>query len=163
VATRQYSTTTEPRKWVSRLFTLVEDIVYMGLGLLLSASAIALLVRTVVRFSGALLGGTSDTLAIELIESVLLVLLLVELLYTVQVSFREHVITAEPFLLVGFIATIRRILVLTAEFPQLAERGETFVRHGMIELGLLSVLVLILVLALVLLRRRPEPPAVSRV
>jgi Phosphate-starvation-inducible E family len=41
--------------------------------------------------------------------------MVVELLYTVQVSFREHTIVPEPFLIVGLVAVIRRILVITAE------------------------------------------------
>jgi uncharacterized membrane protein (DUF373 family) len=43
--------------------------------------------------------------------SFLLILLIVELLYTVQVSFREHAVMPEPFLLVGLIAAIRRVLL----------------------------------------------------
>jgi hypothetical protein len=42
-------------------------------------------------------------------------------LYTVHVSFREHVLTAPPFLLVALIAAVRRILVLTAEARTAAE------------------------------------------
>jgi len=42
----------------------------------------------------------------------------------VQVSFREHVLTAEPFLIVGLIAVTRRLLMLTAEFAKLIELGE---------------------------------------
>jgi len=33
------------RAWIARGFTMIEDIVYVGLGLLLAASAIALLVN----------------------------------------------------------------------------------------------------------------------
>jgi len=39
--------------------------------------------------------------------------MIVEILYTVQVSFSEHALVPEPFLIVGLIATIRRLLVLT--------------------------------------------------
>ena len=42
--------------------------------------------------------------------------MIVEILYTLQVSFREHTLVAEPFLIVGLIAAIRRVLILTAEF-----------------------------------------------
>jgi hypothetical protein len=35
--------------------------------------------------------------------------------YTVHVSFREHGLVAEPFLVVGWIAVVRRILLITAE------------------------------------------------
>ena len=36
---------------------------------------------------------------IALLDRVLLVVMLVELLYTVQVSFREHALVPEPFLI----------------------------------------------------------------
>lgn len=42
---------------------------------------------------------------------------------TVQVSFREHALVPEPFLIVGLIAAIRRLLVLTAEFAPLLEKN----------------------------------------
>ena len=80
--------------------------------------------------------------------------MVVEILYTVQVSLREHALVPEPFLVVGLIAGIRRILVLTAEFADMIEEGGDVFRNGMIELGLLTRLVLGLVGALALLRRR---------
>jgi hypothetical protein len=82
--------------------------------------------------------------------------MLVELLYTVQVSFREHALVPEPFLIVGLIAATRRILVVTAEFS-VTEKGagqgaETF-RNGMIEIGLLTLMTVALVGSLLMLRR----------
>jgi uncharacterized membrane protein (DUF373 family) len=62
-------------------------------------------------------------------DRLLLILLIVELLYTVQVSFREHGIIPEPFLLVGLIAAIRRVLVLTAEFAQVKDQTEVGFQH----------------------------------
>jgi hypothetical protein len=40
-----------------------------------------------------------------------------------QVSFREHTLVPKPFLIVALIAVTRRILVVTAEFAELAEAG----------------------------------------
>ena len=40
-----------------------------------------------------------------------------------QVSFRLHAVTPEPFLLVGLIAAIRRVLILTAEFGHEGSQG----------------------------------------
>jgi uncharacterized membrane protein (DUF373 family) len=51
---------------------------------------------------------------VDLLDRMLLILMIVELLYTVQVSFREHTLVPEPFLIVGLIAVTRRILVVTA-------------------------------------------------
>ena len=41
--------------------------------------------------------------------------MLVEILHTVRISIRSHVLVTEPFLVVGLIASIRRILVITLE------------------------------------------------
>jgi hypothetical protein len=85
--------------------------------------------------------------------------MVVEILYTVQVSFREHVLTAPPFLLVALIAAVRRIVVLTAEAHQASEKGEAAFRAAMIELALLTVLSVGLVVCLYLVRARPVPGA----
>jgi hypothetical protein len=82
------------------------------------------------------------------------IMLVQELLYTVQVSFREHALVPEPFLLVALIAGVRRILVITAEFSaQSGVDAETF-RHVMWELALLTVLIVVLVASLVILQRK---------
>lgn len=60
----------------------------------------------------------------------------------------------EPFLLVGLIAAIRRVLVLSAEFAQVADEPETVFKHFIIELVVLTVLIVALVMSLVLLRKR---------
>ena len=83
-----------------------------------------------------------------------MILLVVELLYTVQVSFREHGLIPEPFLLVGLIAAIRRVLVLTAEFAQGHDEPETVFKHFIVELVVLTILIVALVFSLVLLRKR---------
>jgi hypothetical protein len=81
--------------------------------------------------------------------------MIVELLYTVQVSFREHTLVPEPFLIVGLIAVTRRILVLTAQFATLFEKGDSAAfRSAMLELSLLTIMVVALVISLRLLRRQ---------
>jgi hypothetical protein len=65
----------------------------------------------------------------------LLIVMSVEILSTVQVSFREHVLTAEPFLIVGLIAAMWRIRVVTAEFTEMCSLGETAFRNAMLEIG----------------------------
>jgi hypothetical protein len=47
---------------------------------------------------------------VELHDQVLLILLIVGLLYIVQVSLRGRALAAEPFLMVGLISAIRRVL-----------------------------------------------------
>lgn len=150
----------DTRGWVARAFTWIEDGVYIGLSVLLAAGAIGMLGHTAHSFVRELLSGTLPVVVVALLDRLLLVLMIVELLYTVQVSFREHALVPEPFLIVGLVAAIRRILVLTAEFPELQDKGESAVRIAMIEMVVLTVMIVALVASLRMLRRR-DPDAVA--
>ncbi|HXG16005.1 MAG TPA: phosphate-starvation-inducible PsiE family protein [Calidithermus sp.] len=156
---RQSVAESQARGHVASVFTRVEDVVYVGLGVLLAATAVVLLGFGVVEFARHALAGSLPETVVPLLDRVLLILMIVEILYTVQVSFREHQLVPEPFLVVGLIAAIRRVLVLTAEFSRIMDRGEAALRAAMIELAILTVLVVALVVSLVLLRRRPGAAA----
>ena len=147
------------RTLIARAFTIVEDVVYVGLGLLLAASAIALLIAGGVSFVKDVAAAPFGSGVIGLLDHILLILLVVELLYTVQVSFREHALVPEPFLLVGLIAGIRRVLVLTAEFGEVHGHTEVDFRHFVVELAVLTVLVIALTVSLVLLRKSGQVSA----
>ena len=142
------------RAWIARSFSGVEDLVYIGLGLLLAASAIVLLASAFTSFGESLMSGQFTSNIIRLLDRILLILLVVELLYTVQVSFREHAVMPEPFLLVGLIAAIRRVLILTAEFGQPGAKTDSVVQHFLMELGVLTFLIVALAISLFVLRRR---------
>ncbi|HEY7041192.1 MAG TPA: phosphate-starvation-inducible PsiE family protein [Methylomirabilota bacterium] len=137
---------------ITRVFTAIEDFVYIGLGVLLAGGAVTLLTRSVIGFGHGLMSGRFST--IELVDRILLILLVVELLYTVQVSLREHTLVPEPFLLVGLISAIRRVLVLTAEVDTMLAQGSITPQQFAVELAVLAVLILALAVSLILLRRR---------
>lgn len=144
----------ETRGVVATAFTWLEDVVYVGLGVLLALAAAGLLVHGGIGLVRAL--PRLDVQAVvALLDQILLALMIVELLYTVKVSFREHAVIAEPFLLVALIAAVRRILVITAEFSAQTRPDDRLFRQVMAELGLLTVLVVALVASVVILRRRP--------
>src|SRR6266849_9267374 len=89
------------RNWIARAFSLVEDVAYIGLGLLLAGCAIALLIDAVYGFMHQFATTSMLSNTVGLLDRILLILVVIELLYTVQVSFREHAVAPEPFLLVG--------------------------------------------------------------
>ncbi|MDB6023313.1 MAG: hypothetical protein JWQ04_3170 [Pedosphaera sp.] len=149
-----------PRDWIARGFTAVEDVVYIGLGLLLGVSAIVLLISGVISFVKELAAGTFANSAVGLLDQILQILLFVELLYTVQVSFRTHSLLPEPFLLVGLIAAIRRVLVLTAGFSHMPERTDVMFKHFFLELAILTVLILAVAVSLVMVRGQGRDPAI---
>src|SRR5438132_10095630 len=142
------------REWILRGFIRVEDAVYVGLGTVLAAMALALLVAVAIAFAQAVLTETLPSHAVALLDRLLLILMIVEILYTVQVSFSEHALVPEPFLSVGLIATIRRPLGLTAEFARLVESTTAAFRAAMLELGLLTVRIVALFVSPVVLKGR---------
>ena len=153
----------DARAWIARAFTAVEDVVYVGLGLSLAGCALALLANSTLQLVQSVVSGTFSTRIIALLDRIMLILLVVELLYTVQVSFREHAVVPEPFLIIGLIAAIRRVLVLTAEFGEVRGNGsDSVLKYFVIEIAALTVLILVMVGAIVLLRRLADPVVAER-
>jgi hypothetical protein len=142
------------RSLISHGFTGFEDAAYVGLGLLLGLSAIVLLATGAKALWLGMVAGAPLEVMTNLLDRLLLVLMIVELLYTVQVSFKAHALVPEPFLVVSLIAATRRILVVTAQFSRLVEQrnAEQF-RNAMIEVGLLTVMVVALVASLRMLQK----------
>jgi uncharacterized membrane protein (DUF373 family) len=136
-----------------RWLTRAETVIYIVTAALLIVAAVTLLGSASWRFVVDLGDEGAGEAALLMLDRLLLVLMLVEILYTVRESLRTHALIPEPFLIVGLIAGVRRILVITAEAWHLGEvRPEEF-RMGMIELGLLTVMTVAIVVAVILLRR----------
>lgn len=150
------SNDTAARQLVATAFSRLQDVVYVGLGVLLGVSAVVLLLQGGVELARGVRDGVDAATIVTLLDWILLALMVVELLYTVQVSFREHALVPEPFLLLALIAAVRRILVITAEFGAQARPPEELFRHVMWELALLTVLIVVLVGSVVILRRQPH-------
>jgi uncharacterized membrane protein (DUF373 family) len=136
------------REWFSVAFSRIEDVIYVGLGLLIGGVAGALLLSEIALFSQYVFWGNLSENVVMLLDRILLIIILVEVLYTVQISFRQHVLQPAPFLVVGLIAVTRRILVLTAELSKLIKENGVLFQNSMIELTLLTVLVVALVMCL---------------
>ncbi len=94
---------------------------------------------------------------LNLLDGLLLVFILSELLHTVRATVEENVLMIEPFLIVGVVAAIRRLIVISAEAPNFI--NEEKFEKLMLELGVLIAAVLIFGLTLGLLRRTKGPPS----
>jgi hypothetical protein len=149
--------------WATSVGLLVaaERAVFSFVGVLFFIAAFALAVRATTDL-WALIAGPHDTIIIAgtaFLDVMLLVLMMVELAYTVTVSLRGTVLAAEPFLIVGLIAVIRRMIVITIGDVNPGS-GRPSATAGLgsqpIELGILTGVVLVLVISIVLLRQRPR-------
>lgn len=143
------------------MFTRIEDIIYIGLALLLASIAGALLIAEIIFFTQYVFVGSLSENIVMLLDRILLIIIFVEVLYTVQVSFRQHVLQPGPFLVVGLIAVTRRILVLTAELPKMMSEGTALFQNALMELGLLTVLIIALVFSLHIIRPRDPSGAAA--
>jgi hypothetical protein len=139
-----------------------EAIIYCILALLLATTVAAAIGSAGRLLWDNLIHWTIASQTLRVLNELLIVLMLVEIFHTVRISIRSHALVTEPFLIVGIIASIRRILVISLELAALTREGswtpegERFFRASMIELGVLSLLVLVLVFSITLLRRNPR-------
>ena len=120
--------------------------------MLLASVALALLATEIIYFGQYIFAGALSENIVMLLDRILLIIIFVEVLYTVQVSFRQHILQPGPFLVVGLIAVTRRILVLTAELPKMVKETGPVFYNAMLELGLLTLLIVVLVVSLYILK-----------
>ncbi len=88
-----------------------QDLVAVVVGMVLIVLAGAELVSGIVAFFADLKKTSIDPAGINLLDRVLLVLILIEIVHTVVLSLRAHHLVAQPFIIVGLVAVIRKILV----------------------------------------------------
>lgn len=143
------------------IFNQTEHILYVALALLLCVTCVlALGGSAVTLLDGMREDWTGTNTVFKVIDRLLVVLMLVEILHTVLVSLRLGALTPEPFLIVGLIASIRRVLVITLETSKATQHGamsssdEAVFRSSMIELAVLGMLIVVMVTSIYLLRRR---------
>jgi uncharacterized membrane protein (DUF373 family) len=153
------SETTQPGRVVlfNRVMTLVEDVVYAGIAIVLSLGAAWLLVVAGKDLVGAV-GEDDTTPLVEILDTLLLVFIFVELLYAVRLTLRERQVLVEPFLLVAVLAAIKEIVVLSVEAAEQVTEDPDAFNRSLAEIGVLALLVVGLALSAVLLRRKEREP-----
>lgn len=140
------------QRFADRVLGILEDAVYWAIAAVLVAGSVALLVaqvNTMLRLRNT----PASTVMLEILDGLLLIFIFAELLYAVRTCLRSHEIVAEPFLIVGMLAGIKEIVVLSVEAATLLDRGPEFAR-SVVEIAVLGVVVVLLALAAFVLRER---------
>jgi len=142
----------DPWRGPVRVLIAAERAIFVLAGAMFFVAAFALTFRAGIELWQLIVGPSSEIISAgtDFLDVMLLVLMVVELAYTVIISLRGSVLRAEPFLLVGLIAVIRRMLVIT-----IGGSGKGVTPGQPIELLILTAIVLVLVASLVVLRRIP--------
>jgi uncharacterized membrane protein (DUF373 family) len=126
-----------------------ETLIYALSALLLIVAAVFTLVGTIVDLiKGSGSRAITDT-GVFLLDRVLLLFIVAELLYTLRLVNLGGRILVEPFLFIGLIAVVRKVLVVTAEFQQ----GHRAIVDALLEIAALAGLAVALSLSIHVLRR----------
>lgn len=140
------------QRFADRALGVMEDAIYWAIAVVLVIGSGALLVaqfNTMLRLRNS----PASTVMLEVLDGLLLIFIFVELLYAVRSCLRSHEIVAEPFLIVGILAGIKEIVVLSVEAAKLLDQGPVFAR-AVVEIGVLAGVVLALAVAAFVLRER---------
>jgi len=140
------------QRLADRVLGIAEDAIYWAIAVVLLAGSIALLAaqfNTMLHLRNA----ATKTVMLEILDGLLLIFIFVELLYAVRSCLRSHEIVAEPFLIVGILAGIKEIVVLSVEAATLLPNGPEFSR-AVVEIGVLGAVVVALAGAAFILRER---------
>jgi len=134
-----------------------ESLIYLVIGLLLVAAAALTLIGTIADVIEGSRSRPVTDVGVFLLERILLIFIIAELLYTLRLVDFGGTILVEAFLFIGFIAVVRRILLVTAEAE--GGGGPKDVTGFLVEIGVLGALTLALAISIHLLRRSRLPDA----
>jgi uncharacterized membrane protein (DUF373 family) len=147
------------RRLADAALSAAEDVVYVGIAALLVVAAGVLLVVAADEMFDVLDGFGSEPI-VEVLDTLLLLFIVVELLSAVRTTVAHREMVAEPFLLVGIIASIKEIVVLSVKAADDVGKGSTF-RDQLWEIGVLGVVILLLGATAWMLRVKEREPAES--
>ena len=98
--------------------------------------------------------------SVLVLDRVLMVLIVAEIAATLRAVLLYHEIAAEPFLFIGLIACVRRILIVTAQTEQV--QSDKQLNRLLFELGALGLLVIGIAAAIFMIRVSPKRAAQAR-
>ncbi len=140
-----------------RVLRIAENVVYSFAGVLLAGGAVVVLAAVAWHMVFDVAKGVEEGVTTAL-DGLLLVFILLELLAGVRATMKEKKLVAEPFLIVGIIASIKEIVILTLESKEIYDTENAAFDNAMIEIGVLAGVILLLSFASYLVRRKEREP-----
>ncbi len=144
------------------LLDRAEHYIYLGAGYILVAAAAGLLAAAVIETVQTIREGHFAEGIVHLLDRVLLALMLAEIIYTLGRIAKTLKLEVTPFLIVGIIAAVRRMLVITAESSSHVDLQDPHFQAVLAELTLLAFMIFLLAWAIRLLAGRGEEPDLNQ-
>ncbi len=142
---------------VNRVLEVAENIVYCLVSLVLIGASALLLGQGAYDLVTSADDGVGPAIR-DVLDTLLLVFILVELLSATRETMNQRKIVAEPFLLVGIIASIKEVVVLGIGAKEDLGKNKEKFESAMLGIGTISGLLLVLSIAILLNRRREREP-----
>ncbi len=142
---------------VNRALRGAETIIYCLVSLVLVVAAVVLLGSAAWDLAISADEGVASATR-DVLDTLLLVFILVELLSATRETMNQRKIVAEPFLLVGIIASIKEVVVLGIGAKEDLGKDKEKFESAMLGIGTISGLLLVLSIAILLNRRREREP-----
>lgn len=141
---------------IARWLEIAENFIYYGGGLILVVAAAGLLVFAVVETVELALQGDFTRAVVNLLDRILLALMVAEIIYTITNVARDRRLDVQPFLIIGVIAAVRRMLVITAESTTHVDMTDPTFQAALAELALLALIIVLLAVSFRLLPNSDE-------
>lgn len=145
----------DTERQADRWIRIAEDGIYLSIAALLIVAAVMLVGKAGYDLFTKLGKGVEESIKSSL-NTLLLVFIVVELLSAVKMTIVERKLVAQPFLLIGMIASIKELILVSTEVEIRGPRPQF--DRALIELALLGGLVVALSLATLMLRRKEREP-----
>lgn len=146
-----------PPEWVDRTIAITEDVVYGVLAIVLVGGAAILIGDAVVHLVDEA-SRNVETAVRDMLDRLLLAFILVELLGAVRATIRERRLVAEPFLLVGIIASIKEVVVESLNARDYVGGDDGKFADAMTSVGVQAGVLLVIGILMLLIRRKEREP-----
>ncbi len=140
----------------NRGLEIAEGVVYVGISVFLVILALGAFVIAARQIPTLFAADGAGQAALEILDTLLLVFIVVELLFAVRITIAKRELIAEPFLLVGIIASIKEIVVLSVKAPDYV--GTEKLDDTIWLIGVLTLTIVALAASTLLMRRKEREP-----
>lgn len=148
----------KPIDMLVSLWSKAEFLIYILIGFTLLLAALGGLGQLWGTLIVPWLGGKIPLDVLQILDSLLLISMLAEIMQMVKISVTQRRLSSEPFLIVGLISVVRRVLIITAEGSRLMTAEVKITERAfelmMIELAILALLLIVLVYGIKSLRQQ---------
>jgi len=134
---------------LDRIIYRSEDVLYKSSAIILVLMGIYVAIISLIDFVTKMNSVSTIENTLGLVENILLILVLASLVHTVRLTIISKKLRPKPYLIVGIIASLRRLIILTVEASIAIEDEQKYdFEKVLLEIGVLTLVVLVLVFAI---------------